>query len=56
MRANDSATKDHIEALEADNDTLRVELELALKELAKWKSMAMVMQSDRDCVIPSLEV
>ena len=49
MRANDQATKEHIEALEADNDSLRVEVQLLKDELRSWKSMAMVMQADRDC-------
>lgn len=50
MRQNDKATKEHIEELEADNDALRVEVQLLKDELRSWKSMAMIMQSDRDCM------
>jgi hypothetical protein len=51
MRANDEVTAEHIESLEADNDALRVELELTKKELESWKKLALIMQSDRDCAV-----
>ena len=51
MRANDEATQEHIAEIEADNDALRVELELVTKDRDQWKAFAMVMQSDRDCLV-----
>jgi hypothetical protein len=53
MRANDEITAEHIESLEADNDALRVELELTKKELESWKKLALIMTADRDCTIPA---
>jgi hypothetical protein len=47
MRANDEATIEHIEALEADNDALRVEIELLKEELNAYKVYVAQMVSDR---------
>ena len=37
MRVNDETTKDHIDAIEADNDALRVQVQLLEEEVVSLK-------------------
>lgn len=49
MKAYDKEAQEYIESLETDNESLRVELELMIKDRDAWKKHCLIMQADRDC-------